>query len=375
MKRRWMPRGRQTPRGLIPPTGDTRQGQYPCLPTASDRAGSHRHRCAQPHTAGQESGAGNTASEATSQLRPHRKTGSQTMKAHLWSLGVRAKNTAKRMGISGPLEGLMESIGRALFPPPSHETLVPLPTGDRITLPPGCPNTYTYLAGLYEPELTRWWIHHLRKGMVVVDVGAYVGYYSIMASTLVGPTGEVISIEPSEDCYRYLVRNAASRKNIIPLQVAIASTPGWARLVGDHPISGRGAAVPAEDGHIPCMPLDSLLAGRRVDMVKLDIEGGEPLALQGMEQTVATNPHIILIWEYNLPKMRSRQLPPLALARTLRSLGITHVHCLERHGMAIPVHHLPSTSALLTLMAQPTPCTLFHQMDSRLAKKPLVLSG
>lgn len=110
----------------------------------------------------------------------------------LWRLGL---VTRRALGATGllhlrvgkvDLDAYLSRAAARLVPPPSGvaEVEVRLPSGDVLAMPPGLPVARTYRLGAYEPEVTALFQQRLRPGMTVVDVGAFVGYYTVLASRL-----------------------------------------------------------------------------------------------------------------------------------------------------------------------------------------------
>src|SRR5712692_4978047 len=85
---------------------------------------------------------------------------------------------------------------------------------------------HLYLYGYYELELTAAVVSLVRPGDVFVDIGAHFGYYSILASRLVGPTGTVYSFEPIPGTYAVLQANLASRPGTIAVNAAVGGEHG-----------------------------------------------------------------------------------------------------------------------------------------------------
>jgi FkbM family methyltransferase len=84
---------------------------------------------------------------------------------------------------------------------------------------------YIHLFGIWEPNITRVVQRRLSAGDIFVDVGANVGYYSIMASKLVGESGHVVAIEPSLRIFEMLKTNIALNdcpKNITAINMAVS---------------------------------------------------------------------------------------------------------------------------------------------------------
>jgi len=153
-------------------------------------------------------------------------------------------------------------------------------------------------AGAYEPHLTAVFERYCRPGMTVVDVGANIGYYSLLASRLVGPSGRVIAIEPnSENCRLLLTSLAeAEAKNVDLLPVACSREIGWAYF-SSH-FGSNGGFIPDDDlvhrpgTVVPVFPLDTLVRGK-VDFLKLDVEGAEALVVAGAREVLSTSRPVV----------------------------------------------------------------------------------
>jgi FkbM family methyltransferase len=155
------------------------------------------------------------------------------------------------------------------------------------------------LAGAaYEPHVANVLREQLHRGDVVLDVGAGIGVVTMLAAALVGDSGRVIAVEPIARNRALLARSAqANRFAQIEVIAAAASDRAGAIELRTHPTTSNGAK-PAAAGErlrlssgtgvrVPTLVLDDALASLdRLDLVKLDIAGMEPLALRGLEKTL-----------------------------------------------------------------------------------------
>ena len=149
--------------------------------------------------------------------------------------------------------------------------------------------------GGYEPQETAFVAELLRPGMTFVDVGGNWGYYTLLAAHLTGVSGKVVSFEPDPRLFPILNHNISYNKltHVKALQVAAADEDGLLTLAGFEENSGkRGLSRLVNDGDITGpkfqvqtrtidAALDELCVGQ-VDLLKMDIEGAEELALIGM---------------------------------------------------------------------------------------------
>jgi FkbM family methyltransferase len=157
--------------------------------------------------------------------------------------------------------------------------------------------TYIAYFGVWEPNLTSWLEGRLRPGDVFVDVGANVGYFTLLASRLVGTDGGVVAIEPFPRTNAVLRRNVAANgaENVRVEQVAVWDSSAQLelfgasdRIVGGTTLDPDWAARWSLDTQITVSaePLSKLLSDdevARTAVLKLDVEGSELQALQGME--------------------------------------------------------------------------------------------
>ena len=156
---------------------------------------------------------------------------------------------------------------------------------------------YLYYFGVWEPHITRWISASLREGDVFVDVGANLGYYSLLAATRVGQRGQVVAIEASPaifgDLQANLARNQVTRVRAINVAVAdragrvkVFQAPhdkvGTTTIVPDN--AERGSAFTVE-GEVDAAPLGALLTEEeilRVRIIKIDVEGAELVVTRGL---------------------------------------------------------------------------------------------
>lgn len=143
-----------------------------------------------------------------------------------------------------------------------------------------------FFFGVWEPNLTQYMTETIKPGVTVVDVGANVGYYSLLMSRLVGPAGKVIAIEPAIHTFGKLQRNLDLNgcKNVSARNVAVAARKGQIKLFrSPHGDANTGSAtvVPykgADEGSVvECDTLMSILGddAESVCFIKIDIEGAE----------------------------------------------------------------------------------------------------
>jgi FkbM family methyltransferase len=129
---------------------------------------------------------------------------------------------------------------------------------------------------------------------VVYDIGANVGYYSLLASELVGDKGRVFAFEPQPRAVAYLRKHLEINhvKNVTVLECAVSDKVGKARFCRGLD-SSTGHLDNQGENEVSTVTLDSLAKEGRIpppDVMKIDVEGGELSALTG-SQTILDNHH------------------------------------------------------------------------------------
>jgi FkbM family methyltransferase len=136
---------------------------------------------------------------------------------------------------------------------------------------------------------------HSQAGMTVPDVGANIGIYTRFFASLVGPDGKIVAFEPEPRNFGLLERAIAGFPQVTVVQAAVASRSGEVMLFVkddlnvDHHIYDDGEGRRALK--VPSIAIDDYVKpGERVDIIKMDIQGAELLALAGTERVIRENP-------------------------------------------------------------------------------------
>ena len=163
----------------------------------------------------------------------------------------------------------------------------------------------------YEPETTRLLKHLLAPGMTFADIGAHIGYFTRIGSRSVGATGLVFAFEPDEANRKLLQENTGRFSNVHILDTAVTDRDGLVDFYHVRESTGCHSTIPhspsARKESVPATTLDTFMSRNsidRVDVIKMDIEGGEWRALLGMKKVLAQR-SLHLIMEYN-PEALSR---------------------------------------------------------------------
>lgn len=189
--------------------------------------------------------------------------------------------------------------------------------------------------GSYEPEQTRLVVKYLKEGDVFIDVGAFYGWYTLIAAKLVGKRGRVLALEPGPNVFPFLVENIRENgfEDIVSARRLIASDSagkkelyvignhwGWARTKDprkDYAYYMQNFNK-HEDITIYRYIVDSVriddIAPPRVDFIKIDVEGVVDPVLRGALHTISQNPSLKLLIEW----------PSQYVVETLRQMGYSY---------------------------------------------------
>lgn len=162
---------------------------------------------------------------------------------------------------------------------------------------------YYFLPELYEPETQRYICDHIRPGMTVLDIGAHVGFFSLLLADRVQASGKVYSFEPETINFERLRLNLESNKLswVSPFQMAMSDELGTQKLLYHRNTSGNFLANTANfirikrDTHgsqeVGVTTLDEFTENqnlRRVDLIKMDAEGSEIHILRGGQKMLSS---------------------------------------------------------------------------------------
>jgi len=158
----------------------------------------------------------------------------------------------------------------------------------------------------YEPSQTQIVKNYVKKGDRVIDVGAHVGYYTLLLSQLVGNTGKVYAFEPDPKNFELLKKNVEINgfKNIELIQKAVSNKTGIIKLyLGDEDrATNRIYDAQLDDTkksiEIKTISLDEYIKDKKIDFIKIDVEGSELGVIEGMESIFQNNKQIKIITEF-----------------------------------------------------------------------------
>ena len=184
-----------------------------------------------------------------------------------------------------------------------------------------------FCTGEWEPRETALIAEILRPGDVFVDVGANIGYFTLLASSLVGPTGRVIAVEANPRTFELLEANVRRNgcANVDLRHVAAGEASGFATLFEREAGNAGGDqvdfAAQGAPGAITVERLDALVGKQPVRLIKLDIEGAEAKALRGATGLLEPGDAPDLVFEFTPKFLADMGDDPRELVGSLERLG------------------------------------------------------
>jgi len=169
---------------------------------------------------------------------------------------------------------------------------------------------------IHEEGTTNLFKKVVKPGHVVVDLGANIGYFTLLAAKLVGKDGKVFSFEPEPRNFEYLKTNLALNhySHASAYQKAVSDQNGKTKLYicaydsGHHTINQpegielyrQGRTGETREIEIEVVTLDSFLEDKteKIDAIKIDVEGAEALAIRGMQRLLKENHKVKIFLEF-----------------------------------------------------------------------------
>lgn len=245
-----------------------------------------------------------------------------------------------------PLSKIFTSIYRLIYSSIKEEKLVKTDKGPYIyvnywdSVERECAN------GTYERKYVDFFCSRIEEGDVVLDVGAYIGYFSLLASKRVSAEGRVYSFEPIPRNYERLMRNVKVNQanNIRAYNLGLSDRdetssfsvpremPAESSLAGSWAEISGGIKLTKDTVKARLMPFDQFYKDvglSKVDVVKIDVDGAELKVLKGMKNTLMNSTDIWLFLEVTPPLIKLLGGSVVDLVRLLVTCGFKAAYLID----------------------------------------------
>ena len=231
----------------------------------------------------------------------------------------------------------------------SRRKHTPLPSGTRPDLPPEAVELDTGIGtlwfdradehltpwirsqGVWEADVMKLLARFVRPGSLVVDVGANVGYHAVFAAQL---GAHVVAVEPVPWTLELLRANVWRHGADVEIVEAAASDAPSTVPIALDPAHRSGAQIGTHGVEARAAPLDELVPEGAVDVLKVDVEGGEPLVFRGAAAILERSPVLVAVVEFRDEPHVGGETPAEVLA-FYESLGF-ELCLLRRNGELEP---------------------------------------
>lgn len=204
------------------------------------------------------------------------------------------------------------------------------------------------ILGIYEPLAVERFQNMVKAGDVVLDIGAHIGYYTLMAAKRVGKQGKVYAFEPSRENCNLLTKNLKINgfKNVILVNKAIADTSKKSKLFMSRVSTGMHSLIDLDDNSENATVIDTIslndFFGKNppnISVIKMDIEGGEYMAFEGMTK-ILKRKHLSIFVEFSPFSIKKSHKSPRGFLNFLRSFGFKLYSFDETRKIILPIERI-----------------------------------
>ncbi len=238
-----------------------------------------------------------------------------------------------------PLKKLANAVIRKLIPSQLkvHGSIVVLNPRDPVV-------SGALTLGVYEKAETSYFRSVCKPGMIFLDIGANLGYYTALALPVVG-SGRIIALEPDPENFHFLQKTVAANKpaRVDCINKAAAGENGTLTLYTSSSNRGDNRLYSNElcegEVQVDVCTIDSLLPSLgvdSVDLIKMDVQGFEGHVFRGMRKTLRDSRNLVLLSEFWPFGLESAGTPPLQVLEELEAAGLV-LHELTPQGRLTPI--------------------------------------
>lgn len=198
---------------------------------------------------------------------------------------------------------------------------------------------------VYEPVETALLKKELKPGDTFLDIGANIGYYTLIAARIVGPKGKVFAFEPDPTNFGLLKKNVEDNgyTNVTLVNKAVSDRSQRLKLFLNETNRGDHRVYDSKDGRksipIQAIALDGYFKklDKKVRLIKMDIQGAEAQALKGMKGLIRANRFLKLVTEFSPGSLKLCGSDPAKYLKTLQKLGFKLSEISEKGKSVKPI--------------------------------------
>jgi len=166
-----------------------------------------------------------------------------------------------------------------------------------------------FFKGTYEKERTEMFLKIIKEGDIFYDIGAHFGFYSLIASRIIGDKGKIYAFEPHPYNLKILRKHIELNNitNVVIISAAVSDRPGKAKFAYG---TGTGTGHLSEKGDIEVdtVSIDDLIQKKEIlppSIIKIDVEGAEILVLKGAWNTITLFYPVIFLAAHSIELLRN----------------------------------------------------------------------
>jgi len=184
----------------------------------------------------------------------------------------------------------------------------------------------------------------IKPGDVVFDIGANIGYYTLIFAKLVEPSGKVFSFEPEPTNYELLKKNVKinGHTNVDFFNKAVSNLNQTTKLFLDKKNKGGHSLINAIEDRtsieIESIRIDDHFKNKKIDFIKIDIEGFEFEAIKGMSELLKKLSTVKIMTEFNPYLLEKSEIQPEEYLKLLKNLGFTIYNLDKKKKMIVPIN-------------------------------------
>jgi len=196
----------------------------------------------------------------------------------------------------------------------------------------------------YESLITKKIQEIIKENNVVIDIGAWIGYYTLLVAKKVGPKGKIIAIEPHYKNFQRIKKNVELNKfsNVSVLNLAVSNKTGNATLIEQQDGSCKHKITYDDTGQTKLETLDNIRVKSglsKINLIIMDIEGYEFLALKGLVKSLSKKNIKNIICEIHPKQLAQNNITVAELISFIESCDY-ELSIIDKKGRDSPYHVL-----------------------------------